>query len=100
METKAQQEAAARARSGRSDRGAAAGRLTVDLLARPPSVLGHVDPDPSSDGAHLLASVAQEGLKLLRGAGQRAQSHAALTCKQQFTDYYLDEFRRLVPNKS
>lgn len=41
------------------------GRLTIGLLSHSASVLGHVDPDPSPYGAHLLASVTQKGLKLL-----------------------------------
>lgn len=56
---------------GRRSRGGTnGGQLTVDLLACPSSVLGHVDPDSSSDGTHLLASVAKEGLKLLRGTSE------------------------------
>lgn len=67
--------------------------LTIGLLSHSSSVLGHMDPDPSPYGAHLLASVTQEGLKLLWRAGEWAQSHAAFTCKQQFTDYSPDESR-------
>lgn len=67
--------------------------LTVGFLSHSASVLGHVDPDPSPYGAHLLASVTQKGLKLLWCAGEWAQSHAAFTCKQQFTDYSPDESR-------
>lgn len=53
---------------------------TVDLFPYHAPVLGHVDPDPSSDGTHPLASVAQEGLELLRRADERAQSHTAFAC--------------------
>lgn len=67
--------------------------LTVGFLSHSASVFGHVDPDPSPYGAHLLASVTQKGLKLLWCAGEWAQSHAAFTCKQKFTDYSSDESR-------
>lgn len=53
---------------------------TVDLFPYHAPVLGHVDPDPSSDGTHPLASVAQECLELLRRADERAQSHTAFAC--------------------
>lgn len=39
--------------------------LTIDLFPRCSPVLGDVDPDPPSDGAHLLATVTQKCLKLL-----------------------------------
>lgn len=53
-------------------KGLSSGWLTVGFLSHSASVFGHVDPDPSPYGAHLLASVTQKGLKLLWRTGEWA----------------------------
>lgn len=55
------------------------GEPTVDLLPCSSPVLGHMDPDSPTYGAHLLAPVGQKHLKLLRRADEGAQRHTALT---------------------
>lgn len=55
------------------------GEPTVDLLPCSSPVLGHMDPDPPTYGAHLLTPVGQKRLKLLCRADKGAQCHTALT---------------------
>lgn len=86
-------------KQGRAEERTSSGRPTVDFLSRNSSVLGHMDPDPSSYGAHLLASVTQKCLKLLWCTGEWAQSHTAFTCKQQFSKMTPQSVRHFTENK-